>query len=324
MKYQSPDKLILGHLNINSVRNKFDGLKFVIDNKIDIFLTSETKLDDSFLNAQFLIEAFDTPYRHDRSSKGRGLLLYTREDIPSKRLSIETLIVGINLKKRKWFLNGSYSPNKNQISHHLECLNRILDEYSSEYDNFVFIVEFNVNVNESPMKEFCNLNGLKSLINVPTCFKNPEKSTCIDLILTNRPIYFQLCTVLETALSDFHLVTITEFKMGFTKSKPRIITYRDYKKFNKNAFRSEIQSLCSSEVDLGFFEDLIFHIFNKHAPIKEKYLRANEAPFITKELHVAIMKRSRLGNRFLKQKNQANRDNTKFSVIFAKNQKLIL
>ena len=48
MKFQSPDKLILGHLNSNSIRNKFDALNFVIDNKIDIFLISETKLNDSF------------------------------------------------------------------------------------------------------------------------------------------------------------------------------------------------------------------------------------------------------------------------------------
>ena len=58
MKSQSPDKLILGQLNINSVRNKFDGLKLVIDNKIDLFLISEAKLDDSFPMEQFLMEGF--------------------------------------------------------------------------------------------------------------------------------------------------------------------------------------------------------------------------------------------------------------------------
>ena len=76
MKSQSPDKLILGQLNINSVRNKFDGLKLVIDNKIDLFLISEAKLDDSFPMEQFLMEGFATLYRHDRNSKGGGLLLY--------------------------------------------------------------------------------------------------------------------------------------------------------------------------------------------------------------------------------------------------------
>ena len=57
----------MSQLNINSIRNKFDSLKFVIDNKIDLFLISETKLDDSFPR---------TPYGHERNSKGGGLLLY--------------------------------------------------------------------------------------------------------------------------------------------------------------------------------------------------------------------------------------------------------
>ena len=86
MKAQSSDKLILGHLNINSIRNKFEALKFIIDNNIDIFLISETKLDDSFPSAQFLIKGFSALYRVDRNSKGGGLLFYIREDIPSKIL----------------------------------------------------------------------------------------------------------------------------------------------------------------------------------------------------------------------------------------------
>ena len=56
MKAQLSDKLILGHLNINSIQNKFEALKFITDNNIDIFLISETKLDDSFSTAQFLIK----------------------------------------------------------------------------------------------------------------------------------------------------------------------------------------------------------------------------------------------------------------------------
>ena len=117
--------------------------------------------------------------------------MYIREDISSKRSSCKTdYDIENNFKKRKWFLNGSYNPNKNQILHHLECLNRILDEYDSDYDNFVFIGDFNINVNESYIKTFCNSNGLKSLINEPIYFKNPEKPTCIDLILTDRLIKY--------------------------------------------------------------------------------------------------------------------------------------
>ena len=37
MKAQLSDKLILGHLNSNSIRNKFEARKFIIDNNIDNF-----------------------------------------------------------------------------------------------------------------------------------------------------------------------------------------------------------------------------------------------------------------------------------------------
>ena len=66
---------------------------------------------------------------------------------------IETLLVEINLRKRNWLLNCSYNPNKSQTSHHLECLNSLLDEYSKKYENYVFIV----NTSDSSMKEFCSL-----------------------------------------------------------------------------------------------------------------------------------------------------------------------
>ena len=141
MKVQSSDKLILGHLIINSIRNMFEALKFIIDHNIDIFLISETKLDDFFPTAQFLIKGFSAPYRFDRDSKGGGLLLYIREDMPSKVLTyssncdIETLLVEINLRKREWLLNYSYNPIKCQISHHLECFNSLhwFNTYKSTY-----------------------------------------------------------------------------------------------------------------------------------------------------------------------------------------------
>ena len=47
MKSKCPDKLIMGHLNINSIRNKFDALSLIFKNNVDILMISETKLDDS-------------------------------------------------------------------------------------------------------------------------------------------------------------------------------------------------------------------------------------------------------------------------------------
>ena len=107
--------------------------------------------------------------------------------------------------------------------------------------------------------------------------------------------------------------------MNFQKCKPHIITYRNYKNYGNDVCRSEIQSFCSlNETDLCLFKETIFCIFNKHTPIREKFLRANEAPFITKELQNAIMKRSPNRNKFLKDKNQKSRKNYKIQRNFCK------
>ena len=83
------NKLISAHLNINSIRNKFELLSEQIKGNVDVLMISETKIDDSFPVGQFLIEGFCTPYRLDRNSKGGGILLYVREDIPSNLISMD-------------------------------------------------------------------------------------------------------------------------------------------------------------------------------------------------------------------------------------------
>ena len=61
-------------------------LKATIIDKIDILLISETKLDSSFVVNQFLIVGFTPPYMLDRNANDGGIMLYVREDIPSKLL----------------------------------------------------------------------------------------------------------------------------------------------------------------------------------------------------------------------------------------------
>ena len=70
----------------NSMRNKFEMLKEVIGNTIDILLISETKLDDTFTMSQFILENFTLLYRLDRTEHGGGLMFFFREDIPFKLL----------------------------------------------------------------------------------------------------------------------------------------------------------------------------------------------------------------------------------------------
>ena len=69
-------------------------------------MISETKLDESFPTSQFFMNGFSSPHRLDRNCNGGCILLYIRQDIPSKLLSIEgdlteVFFVEINLHSKK-------------------------------------------------------------------------------------------------------------------------------------------------------------------------------------------------------------------------------
>ena len=71
--------------------------------------------------------------------------------------------------------------------------------------------------------------------------------------------------------------------MSFQKLQPKI-NYSDCKNFDNEKFQSDICKMNLNTTDMEGFMKTVFHIFNKDAPINRKYIRANEAPFMTKPL----------------------------------------
>ena len=85
LRYCYPKNIIIGHININSLRNKYDPIRSVLQNGLcDNFTLSETKLDESFPTAQFHIPNF-VLHRKDRNAHGGGVITYIRSDLPHRR-----------------------------------------------------------------------------------------------------------------------------------------------------------------------------------------------------------------------------------------------
>ena len=176
LRMKNLKKIIVGHLIINSIRNKVH------------FLTHQVKGNIDLLDVgQFLMDGYSVPYRLDRDGTGGGILLYIREDIPSKILSInrniEGFIVEINLRnKKKWLLSCSYNPKRAQISNHYAEISKITDLYLTKYNQLFFLGDFNAGHEDTSVKNFCSSYNLTSMNNKPTCFKNPDNPFCIDLV----------------------------------------------------------------------------------------------------------------------------------------------
>ena len=172
-------------------------------------------------------------------------MLFAQEDIPVKLIAseippVEGLCVDVKLIKQKWLISCSYNPNKSMLTQHMETLAKNTDLYSSTYENFIFLGNFNAGMEHSALKDYKNLYFLTSLISKPIYWKNCSNSTCINLILISRPKFWQSANVIETRLSDFHKIVITIIKTTLRKLKPKIINYREYKIFSNDIFRGPI------------------------------------------------------------------------------------
>ena len=108
LQIKNHNRLIIGSININSLSNKFDQLKYIIGDSLDVLIILETKLDGSFPENQFLISGYCKPYRLDRNKFGGGIIIYVKENIPSRNLNkhnfsknIEGMFIEINLRNVK-------------------------------------------------------------------------------------------------------------------------------------------------------------------------------------------------------------------------------
>ena len=248
---ENKNRPIIAQLNINSLRNNFGFLSSQITKYVDILLLSETKLDDPFPTGQFSLTGYSKPYRLDRSSNCGGILLYVRDDIPSRLLTdykikdnLELLFLEVNIYKKKCLLSCFYNPHKSNISNHLHHLNKGLDVYLKSYDNILIMImgDFNSEFSENCLNGFCNVNSLKTLNRDPTSFKNPSNPSCIDLFLTNRQQAFQQTHAIETGISDFHKMVVTVMKTHYKKQKAKTIQYRKYKHFHEQSFNFELNN----------------------------------------------------------------------------------
>ena len=150
-------------------------------------MISETKLDDTFPHALYHLKNFSNPYRLDRNSHGGGILAYVRDNIPSYLVkldqrfgNVEGFFIDLELsKKNKWLLSYSYSPYKGNTKQHLSNISKGLDELNSKYDNILIIGDLNTEMSEPSLNELSQTYNLESIVNKPTCFKNPKNPSCI-------------------------------------------------------------------------------------------------------------------------------------------------
>ena len=224
---------------------------------------------------QFHIERYCI-YRLNRSEYGGGILVYVREDIssrliPMQRSPIECFFKELNLRCKKWLLSCSYNPHRSLISERLSIIGKDLDLLSVSFDQIFVMGDFNAEPHDHFLMDFCDENNLKNLIKVPICFKNSERPTSIDMMLTNSYKSFQNSCAIEMGLSAFHKMIVTILKTCFQKN-------RDYENFSEEEYREFLVNLVSGHDQYPSCDVFLRKCkidLDRRAPLKNKCLRSN-------------------------------------------------
>ena len=197
--------LIIGYLNINFLRTKIVNLK-------DILHNDETKLDETFPDAQFMIENYK--FLHFR----KELVSKRLEDFESK--STETICIELLISKRKWCIIFTYRPPKYDKKVFFQELSKTVSQAINKYDNILVAGDLDIDVsgskrlNDNHFSELIDTFNLKNIVKTPTCFKT-TRGTLLDVLLTNKLKSFQKPGFCETGLSDCHKMVFTIFRSTF-------------------------------------------------------------------------------------------------------------
>ena len=318
-RYENPKSLIFGHININSVRNKFNSVCDILSNNlIDIFTIAETKLDESFPHGQFSLNGFSL-YRQDRNDRGGGIMTYVRSDIPNCRRQelenniegVEMIAVALTIDKEQWIIYCIYSPPSVKIETLISVLSSSLDKAMSISDNILILGDLNVNLLDNTsastksISELMTTYDLKNMVTGTTCFKSTENPTLIDLVLATKPRRFGTHVNFDPGMSDFHNLVAIPTRKHMPKPIPHKCKYRSLKNFDESSFCKDLSQvpfhaayIFEDMDDISWMhEKLLLDVINDHAPFKTKTIKDKQVPFMNSNLRKLLYKKRMLRNK---------------------------
>lgn len=314
----------MASLNINSLRNKFQPVKEILLNgHVDVLSICESKLDDSFPNAQFSVKGYHC-FRQDVSATSGGIITWTRNDIPCARrtdieindANIQTLILEMMIRKEKWFIISLYRLPNASVQSFCERLSEMMEKISRNSKMTICIGDINIdmlkkNTNSSALQDVLATYGMKNVVKEPTCFK--ATPSLIDVICASNVKRVGKVINFDCGLSDYHNLIATCSKIDVPKPKHALISYRSYKRFNDEKFKHDVNEIPTSILDIfddvsekqWAYNELLMSVVNEHAPMKQRYV-VKQCAHMNKKLRKAIYKKRVARNRYLKNKGNPN------------------
>ena len=313
------------HININSLLPKIDEIRsFAQQTNVSVIGITETKLDNSVLDAEIKIDGYDL-MRWDRNRHGGGIACYVKNGIQFNRKDdifsdgIENIFFDIIFPNSQSITVGLVYRPPNQHS--------FLDDFQKEFYKLnttkheVYILgDFNINLNSTKHQpihpllnkyiEFLSNFGLKQLIKSPTRI-TCSSSSIIDHILTNACDKISDSGVIDIGISDHQMIYCTRKVVRIKSGTNKYVNFRSLKNYSPTLFEDALSALDfpnyenydDIEIAYSDFVQKVTNVIDDIAPKKHSKIKNTTQEWFDKEIadkiairekHFKTFKRTRL------------------------------
>ena len=327
LKFKNFDNLLkIAHINARSLpKHIHEIIKLLSEIGLDILGVSETFLSDNTPHSIYQIPGYRFINKNrDRKCRG-GIGLYVDENLPVKVIKLpkefvqpEMLFVEITIGVVKMAVGVIYKSPLVPYSVYAAIHENIV-AVTSKYEHCLIMGDMNINhllPNSSSCKFFTTFFtepfAFTQVIDEPTRV-TATSSTLIDLMLTATPENVKMHGVVDTPGISDHCMTFLAYSLKKPKFNPQMVTRRDFRKFNKNAFMQDmslapwgnIEAVDDDDIDnkVTIFENIHKEIIDKHAPFRTFRVTRPAAPWLTDEIKDLMDNRDKYKNKFNQDKN---------------------
>ena len=288
----------VGHLNTVSIPKHRDEIQWVVGRAgLDIFAASETNIKANTPAHRFNIPGYKL-LRHDRIAPKGGVGIYFRDIFKPKRIDIryaalqpEMIFAEVEINGNKIAIGVIYKPPSTSYNIYAE-IQEVLAFITTKYTHVIIMGDFNIDLlkNDRPSEFFKNIVlqpfGLHEVIHQPTRITS-NSATLIDNLLVTEQDCVKCSGVVDFPGISDHCMVYMAYNLKRPKFKPVTITRRDFRNFDKDNFRQDMElapwgnvltidedgSEISIDDKVTIVENIYKEFMDKHAPFKEAIIK---------------------------------------------------
>ena len=179
-------------------------------------------------------------------------MIFVRDSIIAMPIKIvckfvEAILLDLTIGQTRFALIAAYKPPSVDNVPFTSNMYSLLDKATSQSNNIICLGDFNCDISNlldnnnnkgRCLLDICDIYDLDSLNNSPTRISS-QRSSCLDVIVTNVPGYFRESGTLEVDLGDYCLV-YTVLNKKLLQPKAETIRVRSFKNLDEGSFCSDL------------------------------------------------------------------------------------